>query len=311
MNIEPFIFSEFFNCGSLLRPFLESYLKYHDKIIHVVCTDEDLKFAGDIVNNKNVKIINVTNQKEFIESWKNGHAGTALCFANALLKWSNSDHVIHFDSDVIFKSDCVTTISNELNNGYDIVGSPRAYKHNLSGVRGLDNYHDTISTYAFGINRSKIPNYDFEYFVRMCGGWANPLKHRTLDFFDPVVFSALSNGAKIKFLNTHEYGGMDNFGSKENGYDSNLNFDCGSKIVHFGGVGSGCSIFYEKSNPPKSYAEWALGRWSLYAKIFLDMDTNCSFQTKYSEPNDHGGKRWCNGSYDSDILTKTIRDLKS
>jgi hypothetical protein len=63
MNIEPFIFSEFFNCGSLLKPFLESYLKYHDKIIHIVCTDDDLKYAGDIVNHKNVKIINVSNQK--------------------------------------------------------------------------------------------------------------------------------------------------------------------------------------------------------------------------------------------------------
>jgi hypothetical protein len=305
----PFVFSEFFNCGPLLRPFLESYLKYHDTVIHIVTTDEDLKYAGDIVNHKNVKIINISNDNNFSNAWKNGHAGTALCFASAILKWSNSDYIIHFDSDVIFRNDCITDILSELNNGYDIVGSPRAYRYNLSGVKGLENYHDTVSTYAFGINKTKIPNYEFDYFVRMCGGWVNPLKHRTLDFFDPVVFSALANGAKIRFLSTVEYGGMDNFGNKKNGYDTNLNFDFGSKIVHFGGVGSGCSVYYNKSDPPKSYAEWALGRWSLYAKLFLNLDTNCSFPTTYSKQNDHDGKRWCSGNYDEWILTTVLKEL--
>ena len=309
MNNEPFIFTEFFNCGSMIKPFLKSYLQYHNKLIHIICNDEDLTYAGDIINNINVKVINVTNENGFSEAWSNGHAGTALCFASVIKKWSDKKYIIHFDSDVIFKEECVNDIIKNLTNGCDIVGTPRAYKHNLSGVSGLENYQDTISTYAFGINKDKIPEYNFEYFVRMCGGWANPLNHRTLDFFDPVIFATLSNGGVIKFLDIKDYGGMSNLGSKKNGYESNLNFDCGSKLIHFGGVGSGCAIFNKKSNPPKGYAEWASGRWSLYAKIFLNQDTDCNYITKYSEPNDHDGKRWCNGTYDSSILEATYKDL--
>lgn len=224
-------------------------------------------------------------------------------------KLAHNKSIIHFDSDVIFKEECISGIQTPLLNGYDIVGTPRAYKHNLSKMHGLDELKDTISTYAFGMNTEKIPEYDFNYFIRMCGGWVNPLNHPILDFFDPVVFSAMNNGANIKYLDTKEYGGMDNNGSKYNGYDSNLNFDCGSKMIHFGGVGSGCSYYYGKSKPIQSYADWALGRWSLYSKLFFNTDIHCPFPTKYSDNNDHQGKRWCSGNYDESILSNTTNDL--
>lgn len=304
-----FIFTECFNCGHLLRPFLSSFFLHHDAEIHVVTSKSDISDAGSIIDDPRVKIIDISDNKAFTKEWKGGHAGTALSFAYAIKKWTDKKWFIHFDSDVIFKKECITGILNPLLEGCDIVGTPRAYKHNLSGCPGLDGLKDTVSTYAFGMNRHKIPEYEFSYFVRMCGGWANPLNHPILDFFDPVVFAAINNGASIKHLDTKEYGGMTGRGSKNNGYNSNLNFDCGSKLIHFGGVGSGCSYFYGKSKPQKGYADWALGRWSLYAKLFFDQTIKCDFPTIWSNKEDHHGKRWCNGNYDEGILEDTKKDL--
>ena len=311
MNTDPFVFTEAFNCGELLVPFLTSYLKYHNTPINIICANNDIP-NDDIMKDPRVILIDVSKDKRFADGWGEGHRGTALCFATAIKVWSKSDFVIHFDSDVIFKQNCVDDILAYLTAGSDIVGTPRAYKHNLSGVPGVSHLADTISTYAFGINKTKIPNYDdFDFFMRMCGGWANPLGHKIIDFFDPVIFVMLSNGAKIKFLDTETYGGMNNNGSKINTYSSNLNFDCGAKLVHFGGVGSGCSVYHKRSNPPKSYADWAVGRWKLYAKIFLNIEIDFDIITKYSEKSDHGGNRWCAGSHDAKILERTIEDLNA
>lgn len=306
-----FIFTECFNCGHLLQPFLKSFFRHHDAEIHVVTSKSDISDAGSIINDPRVKIIDISDNKAFAKEWKDGHAGTAMSFAYSIRKWTDKKWFIHFDSDVIFKKECITGILNPLLEGYDIVGTPRAYKHNLSGSTGLDGLKDTVSTYAFGMNRNKIPEYEFSYFVRMCGGWANPLKHPILDFFDPVVFAAMNNGASIKYLDTKEYGGMTCEGSKYNGYVSNLNFDCGSRIIHFGGVGSGCAYYHGKSKPSQGYADWALGRWSLYSKLFFNTNIPCNFETKYSKPNDHEGRRWCSGNYDDSIINKTREDLEN
>ena len=306
-----FIFTECFNCGHLLGPFLKSFFANHDAEINIVTSREDANNAGSIISDPRVKIIDITNNQSFKQEWKTGHKGTALSFASVIKKWSDKKWLIHFDSDVIFKKESISGILDPLLNGWDIVGTPRAYKHNMSKCTGLDSFQDTVSTYAFGINKSKIPDYDFDYFVKMCGGHANPLKHTILDFFDPFVFAALKNGAKINYLDIKEYGGMTHEGSKYNGYVSNLNFDCGSKLVHFGGVGSGCAYYYGKSSPSQSYADWALGRWSLYAKIFFDQDIPCNFPTKWSNPDDHEGRRWCAGKYEDSIINKTREDLEN
>ena len=310
-----YIFTEAFNCGRLLVPCLNSFYKYHDYEVNVVCTDEDIKEClledANFLNNKKINIINVTNNEDFKNRWKDGHHGTALSFASSIMKWSGEDKLIHFDSDVIFKEECIQHIINKLDEGYGIVGTPRAYKNNLSGVKGLDNLPDTISTYIMGINRTYIPTFDFEYFVKMCGGFASPLNKRILDFFDPVIFSMLDKQAKIFYLDTKDYGGMDNQGKKYNGYLSNLNFDCGKKLVHFGGVGSGYAYFMKKSSPPESYATWALGRWSLYAKLFFNQNINCNYSTIYSKLDDHEGKRWCSGNYDENILQTILKELNT
>lgn len=304
---ENFIFTEGFNCGRLLGPCLRSFFKYHEHDVYVILSDDDIKEAGDIINDSRVKIINVTNHPVFSYYWSMGHQGTALAFASVLKQIANGKNVIHFDSDVLFKENCIDEIINHLENGYDIVGPPRPYKHNLNKNEEVREYQDTVATYCFGINTNKIPDYDFSYFIQMCGGYVNPLNHPVLDFFDGVVFASLANGAKVKYLDFVDYGGTDNMGSKYNGFQSNLHFDCGKKIIHFGGVGSGYAFDKNgrKEQHARNYKEWALTRWCLYAKVVFDEDIPCDAPIVYGRDigvMDHDGKRWCNGAPDSNMI---------
>lgn len=314
MKRDNFIFTEGFNCGRLLGPCLESFFKYHDHVVNVIVSDDDIIEAGDILNDPRVNVINVSNENYFKVMWEVGHHGTAVAFASAIKGWGNGKNVIHFDSDVIFKDNCIDEIIESLDAGYDIVGPPRPYRANLCKNDTVRSYEDVIMTYAFGINTNIIPDYEFEYFVRMCGGFANPLGHPVLDFFDGVVFAALDNGASIKYLDSQDYGGPDRDGSRYNGFESNIHFDCGRKIIHFGGVGSGYA--YDKanrnSNHNTGYKEWALGRWTLYAKLIFGEDIPCSKETVYGRDInvlDHDGKRWCDGCPDQEIIEAVEKDL--
>jgi hypothetical protein len=315
MKRDNYIFTEGFNCGRLLGPCLESFFKYHDHDVHIILSDDDIVEAGDILNHERVHIINVSNDPNFETLWTRGHHGTALAFATVIKIWANGKNVIHFDSDVIFKDNCIDQIISYLDEGYDIVGPPRPYKNNLCNNNDVRQFDDVIMTYAFGINTNKIPDYDFEYFVRMCGGFANPLNHIVLDFFDGVVFAALDNNASIMYLDTNEYGGPDREGSRYNDFKSNLHFDCGSKIIHFGGVGSGYA--FDKSgrlDVNNGYKVWALGRWALYSDIVLGEKIDFDDPTVYGRDigvMDHEGKRWCKGAPDGEIRQVTLRDLES
>lgn len=305
-----YIFTEAFNCGKILSVCLESFHKNHDLKIHVIGTTKDFKDAGDIINHPNNVLVNWDNNLDAKNRWETGHSGTALSFATAMRGLSHEKkYVIHIDSDCFFKEESISEIADMLNSGYDIVGSPRPYKNNLSGVRGLDSTPDCVSTYLMGVNVHKIPGYDFETLVKMCGGWASPTGHRVLDFFDPVTHAIISNGGRVGFLDIKKYGGIDISGSKENGFPSNLNFDCGEKIAHFGGVGSGKAVADKLSSPPKGYADWAYYRWNFFSHIFFNTERIDSPSATYSSPNDHGGKRWCNGAADSDIINNAKKDL--
>lgn len=307
---EAFIFTEAFNCGKILSVCLESFHKHHDRKLHIIGTTRDFNEAGDIINHPNNVLINWDSNQTAKEKWSTGHQGTALAFATAM-KGNIHDNkfVIHVDADCYFKGECVSDIVYMLNNGYDVVGTPRPYKNNLSGVRGLDNTPDCVSTYLMGINVHKIPDYDFETFIRMCGGWASPTGHRVLDFFDPVVHSVIDNGGIVGFLDTYKYGGIDLDGSKFNSFESNLNFDCGSNIAHFGGVGSGKAVADNLSEPPKGYADWAYYRWNFFSHLFFDTPCLESPPAIYSKDTDHQGKRWCNGPADKNIIYNAKKEL--
>jgi hypothetical protein len=305
-----YVFTEAFNCGKILSVCLESFHKHHDIKVHITGTSKDFLEAGDIINHPNNVLINWDNNDDAKNRWGTGHSGTALAFATAMRGMGhNSDHVIHFDSDCYFKGECISEILDMLENGYDIVGTPRPYKNNLSGVKGLDNTPDCVSTYLMGVNIRKIPDYDFDLFIRMCGGWASPTGDRTLDFFDPVTHSIIKNGGRIGFLDIVKYGGIGINGSKENGFPTNLNFDCGERIAHFGGVGTGKAVADNLCNPPKGYADWAYSRWDFFSHLFFNTPIISNVPTEYSKPNDHDGKRWCNGHADNNIITNAKKDL--
>lgn len=306
-----FVFTEAFNCGKILSVCLESFHKNHNYKVHIIGTDKDFLEAGEIINHPNNVLINWSNNQDAKNRWSNGHQGTALAFANCMAgKINTSNYVVHFDADCYFMDECLTEIFTKFEEGYDIIGTPRPYKNNLSGVRGLENTPDCVSTYLMGVNTDKItPNIDFDTLVKMCGGWAAVTRYRILDFFDPVTHCILSNGGKIFFLDTNKYGGISLNGSKENGVPSNLNYDCGEKIAHFGGVGSGKAVDDKYSSPPDGYANWAYYRWNFYSHVFFNTPITQG-ETVYSSPNDHRGLRWCNGPADNNIITNSKIDLK-
>ena len=305
-----FIFTEAFNCGKILSVCLESFHKHHDLKIHIIGTSRDFLEAGDIINHRNNILINWDSNSSAQEKWSTGHHGTALAFATSLKgNLHDKQFVIHLDSDCFFKGECISDILDMLDSGFDIVGSPRPYKNNLSGVKGLDNTPDCVSTYLMGVNVNKILNFEYDTFIKMCGGWTSPTGYRVLDFFDPVTHSIIRNGGKIGFLNTHKYGGIDLNGSKFNGFESNLNFDCGTHIAHFGGVGSGKAVSDNLSSPPKGYADWAYYRWNFFSHLFFGTPILEIPPAIYSSKNDHEGKRWCNGIADSNIIMNAKKDL--
>jgi hypothetical protein len=305
---EFYVFTEAFNCGKILSVCLDSYHKHHDYPIHIIGTSRDFDDAGPIINHRNNILINWDKNEIAKDGWSTGHRGTAVSFATAMR--NEYKFVVHIDSDCYFKGECLSETFDLLKSGYDIVGTPRPYKNNLSGVKGLDNTPDTVSTYFMGVNTEKIPSsIDFNMLVNMCGGWHSYTGDRVLDFFDPVTHSIIRSGGKIYFLDTKKYGGIDLNGSKINGYDTNLNFDCGDLVVHFGGVGTGKAVENKLSNPPKGYSEWAYYRWNFYSHIFFGTVINQSMATVYSNMDDHSGKRWCNGCADDKIINACKKDI--
>jgi len=300
---DTFIFTEAFNCGKILKVALESFHKYHDLKVHIFGRISDFQQLGEIKNHQNNIFIHYEDAN-ILKMFDTGHAGTAFIFAKAFSgEITNLDKIIHFDSDIVFKKESISLIENEFAS-YDIIGSRRCYVNNPGKVKVREDLADTISTYFLGMKRSVIPKYEFEYFRKMCQGVINPLNHNCLDFFDPVTFVALKNGAKIKYLDSNLIGGQDENGSKVSNYKSNMHLDLGSHLAHFGGVGSGYSYYLSKENKHSGYGEWALGRYSIYSKLFYNEDLNFNTPTKYDSIG-----RWIDGNYDENIYETIKKEL--
>ena len=89
-----------------------------------------------------------------------------------------------------------------------------------------------------------------------------------------------------------------------------MHFDCGSHLIHFGGVGSGYSYYKKLSSPVQSYGDWAVGRWSLFAKVFYNENININ-GIPYHEPTKYTDDgRWCFGAYDADIMNGVLCDME-
>lgn len=272
MNNDTFTFTICYNCGKILKKALESFFKYHPDVkVHVFGTAKDFKDVKEF--SKNLEFIELSGDDVLKQYYQSGHLGTAYIVTKVLKKeYGNYNKIIHFDSDVIFREECLSDIENGFNEGYDLIGQRRSYEKNRCNRTDLIGIPDAIGTCFFGMNLEKLPNHSFDVLHRMVVGYHNPHPHPILDFFDPVSFDILYRGGRIKYLDNRDYGASDEGGSWDNGYpELNMLFDFGKKFIHFAGIGSGMNFYYNgDGSVPASYSDWAKERFSLYMKLFFD-----------------------------------------
>jgi len=257
-----FIFTEAYGCGLILKKCLESFFKYHpDTRVHVFGTHKDFKELGKF--------------KELKECFNHGHMGTAHIGARVIKEFSDGfDYVIHFDSDVIFRKESISLLTDKIEEGYDIVGPRRCYENNMNGKTDLVGLEDVSQTYFYAFNKTKISEFEFPVLRQMVVGYHNPLGHPILDYFDPVCFDILKNGGKICFLSPDDVGGLTPEGNRKNKFiELNDDMDFGNNLMHFAGVGSGMKFHNNgPGNADMSYVNWAIKRYGLYYKVLYGED---------------------------------------
>jgi len=289
MNNKPFIFSEAYDCGLILKKCLETFFQYHpDVTVRVFGTAKDFK---EIDRFKNIEYFELSEDQELKECFKYGHLGTAHIGARVIKEFSAGyDYIIHFDSDLIFRKECLSLLINKLEK-YDLIGPRRCYSNNMNGRTDLADLKDVSQTYFYAFNKNKISNYDFNTLRQMIVGYHNPLGHPILDYFDPVSFDILKNGGKIWFLDENDVGGLNLEGNRNNKYsDLNKDMDFGSVLCHFAGCGSGKKFYHKGAdNVPQSYVDWAKKRFCLYMKLMYNQDIGEYDKAYYEQLNDHIG----------------------
>lgn len=273
MENKTFIFTEAYGCGLILKKCLESFFKYHpDTTVHVFGTHKDFKELGKF---KNVEYMEVSDDQELHECFKHGHMGTAHIGAKVIKEHSKEcNYIIHFDSDLIFRKESISLLTDKIDEGYDIIGPRRCYENNMNGKTDLVGLEDVSQTYFYAFNKTKINDYDFPTLRQMVVGYHNPLGHPILDYFDPVCFDILKNGGKICFLSPDIVGGLTPEGNRKNKYpELNDDMDFGENLMHFAGVGSGMKFHVQgPGQASKSYVDWAIKRFALYNKLFYGQE---------------------------------------
>ena len=273
IKTKAYIFTESYGCGLILKKCLESFFKFHpDTKVNVFGTAKDFKELGKF---KNVEYIELSDDEELKECFKYGHLGTAHIGSRVIKEFSKDfNYIIHFDSDVIFRKESLSYLYEQIDNGYDLIGPVRCYKNNMNGREDLSNLSDVTQTYFYAFNKNKISDYDFKTLRQMIVGFYNPLNHPILDYFDPVSFDILKNGGKAYFLDNNLFGGLTLEGNRKNKFSFlNGDMDFGENLIHFAGVGSGMKFHFKGAdNANQSYVDWALKRFSLYYKVFYDIE---------------------------------------
>lgn len=282
-----FIFTICYNCGMIAKKALETFFDKHgnDYKVHVFGTTNDFKQLKEF-SDKNIEFIDLSTDDTLREMYKNGHLGTAYIITNVLLKkYGDYNKIIHFDSDVIFRGDCISDIISGFEQGYDLIGQRRSYEKNKCGRTDLVGYPDLIGTCFFGMNLEKMSSYDFQTLQRMVVGYYSPHNIPILDFFDPVSYDVFKNGGRIQCLNSKYYGSSDENGSWDNGFgELNELMDMGLKFAHWAGIGSGSNFYYNgNGSVPDSYAEWAKKRFAMYMKVFYNQDIKIEFDNEVCE----------------------------
>lgn len=313
MNEKYYIYTEIVNCGKIGKIALDSFHKYHDHPVHIFGTETDFKW---LIPHKNNILIKVDDA--ILTGYKKGHVGTALLWEKVICECP-SQYLIHFDSDTIFRGniidkmiekskeyDLIGPIRNYHHNPHnrkDIMHltdicqtnctlfnrekisptylglatkSVKTLKEKileLSIERILRTTKDLIKRYVLKQKR------DMSLFARMIHGTYNPFSFKTIDFFDPIMFDMIQNGAKIFHLDPNEVGGCDLYGKRANMFKEINDFptpyklDFGSKLVHFSCVGSGMNFTLNPDTQKqvgKEYVACALDRYALFCKIFYN-----------------------------------------
>lgn len=271
-----FVFTEIIRCGLIGKIALKTYHMHHDRPVHVFGRKEDFAYLDP---HPNTIVHELDESHSITRAFDDGHLGTAMLWAT-VIRSVPDDTIVHFDSDVIFRGDMVNDVIAKLEEGYDLVGGSRNYKHNPHGpsqdhVRHLP---DTVATACFGFRKSKIgwQQYDYDTLRKMCQGAHNPLGHSFLDFFDPVSFVIQHNGGKVWYIDHDIIGACNPLGSRVNKYgEINTFIDLGDKFCHFSSVGSGLNFvaMQRKGLPisvPESYVSYAIKKFDLYLRLFYN-----------------------------------------
>jgi len=299
-----FLFTEVVRCGQIGIIALRSFFTYHpNETVHVFGLESDREAIAKL---KNVIFHSLDKPSPELEGWSgfrrhaskkrlrqiaknfdHGHLGTASLWAY-LIQTRPEEFIVHFDSDIVFRSSALKDITEKLESGYDLVGAPRAYKNNPNNRDDVRHLKDVTQTFFFGFNKNKISKHSYKILTKMCQGSYNPTGDPVIDFFDPVAFDILKNRGKIFFLSTDDYGGCDLNGSRTNKYPKvNALIDFGKKTAHFAAVGSGMN-FYQNHGQikkvPNSYISYGLERYAVYIKLFYNKDIKIPIKIDQYKP---------------------------
>lgn len=302
-----FIFTEVVNCGKIGRIALDSFHKYHNHKVHVYGTADDFKQLVEHPNNILIEV-----PPSVLKGYTNGHIGTALLWEQ-IIKTCPTTYMLHFDSDVIFRAPVVDDMV-ALTPEYDLIGPIRNYHHNPHHNPSIRHLTDICQTNCTLWNKERISAHyltssyrlpsisslaatapiqlarrlkwiiktalrgqKMSTFARMIHGTYNPFPFPTIDFFDPVMFDMIKNGASIYHLDVDDVGGCNYFGKRDNLHKAINNFptkyklDFGTKLVHFSCVGSGMNFYHHPERTlyvGKEYVDASLDRYALFCKIF-------------------------------------------
>jgi len=303
-----FVYTEIVRCGPIGTIALRSFFTFHpEQKVHVFGLESDrtavAEFPNVIFHSMDDPITKleswgtkgflhrakmIRRSRQIAKNFDEAHLGTASLWAH-LIQTRPEKFFIHFDSDVVFRGPALADLTDRLIGGYDLVGPPRGYKNNPNKRDDVRHLTDITQTCFFGFNATKINQHPYNVLVNMCRGYYNPLGTPVIDFFDPVSFEILHNNGRIFYLSTDDYGGCNLEGNRINKYPKlNAIIDFGDKFAHFSAVGSGLN-FYEnadqiKKDVPDIYIKYAIEKYAIYAKLFLNRNIGIKYDAKKYAP---------------------------
>jgi len=320
-----YIFTEIVNCGKIGRIALDSFHKYHNYKVHIFGTKADFEWIIPNANNVFAEV-----DDEIVRGFQKGHVGTALIWER-VIRNCEPHFVIHFDSDVVFRGNIIDFMIERSREYDIVgpIRNYHHNPNQRDDVRFLADLCQTCcilfnkrrisSRYIESNKRNPVPSREILFslsihkivqlcrmiikerlflrksqlsiLARMIHGTYNPFNFGVIDFFDPIMFHMIMNGARIFHLDPDEVGGFDKYGRRDNKYKEINDFpspykiDFGSKIAHFSCVGSGMN-FYAHRDISKivgdHYFQSAVDRYCLFSKIFYDEEMPDFDVGKYS-----------------------------